>query len=69
MSTIVKIERDPISPCNKVLINNESESIRYSTEMTDELDKHLKDKDTIYAKVSFAADKFKLIGLVKRQSW
>lgn len=69
MSTIVKIERDPSSPCNKVVINNESSSIQIRTEMTIDLEKYLKDKDSVYAKASFSAGKFKVIGLVKKQNW
>lgn len=69
MSTIVKIERDPNSPCNRVFIQNEVKTINTVSTMTDELEKHLKDKTMIYAKVSFAKKKFKLLGLVKAQSW
>lgn len=69
MSTIVKIVRDPTSPCNKVLINNESASIQLRSEMTPDVEKHLKNKDIIYAKASFSAGKFKLIALVKKQAW
>jgi hypothetical protein len=69
MTTIVKISRDPTSPCNKVIISNKSGLIQLHREMTADLEKHLKDKDVIYADASFAANKFKLLGLVKKQNW
>jgi hypothetical protein len=37
--------------------------------MTPELDGHLKDKDLIFAKASFSASNFRLLGLVKKQNW
>lgn len=69
MTTIVKIRRDPKSPCNRVNIINEYGSIDIHEPMTPELAHHLKDKDVIFAKVSFSAAKFKLLGLVKNPGW
>ena len=69
MSTIVKIQRDPKSPCNRVIINNECRSITMETAMTPQLDGHLRDKDLVFAKVSFSGASFKLLGLVKKQNW
>lgn len=69
MSTIVKIQKDPKAALPSVTLHNECRTIQLESPMTPELEKHLKDKDLIFAKVSFAANRWRILGLVKKQNW
>lgn len=70
MSTIIKIQRDP-KLLNVAHINNESNTIRLSVQIGEDLDGFLKGRDTIYAKASFTKknDDFSIVALVKKQDW
>ena len=70
MTTIIKIQRDS-NLINVAHINNESNTIRLSVHIGEDLDGYLKGRDIVYAKASFAkkGDAFTIVGLVKKQDW